>query len=129
MASDTNAVVRKVEIPRRQLGVEFGSNLPKYSVDLVGIVTGVLIDDPEADVHFMFESKEGVRLPDTTGEISQELKRKPLSYRKINDLLWDQAVIWPLAHFARGFWARGNLDFSLINTSLPPTAFEWIGLK
>lgn len=99
------------------------------SWDLVRYGTAILASEPEADVKFMFRSKEGLFLPDETGEILNELKQKPLNLQRINQLLWDQGLIWPVKHYASGLWARPDLDFSQINLVLPSTKFQWIGWK
>ena len=77
----------------------------------------------------MLKSKEGILLQDETGEILKELEKSPLNIQRINELLWEQGLIWPVKHFASGLWARPDLDFSQINLILPPTKFQWIGWK
>ncbi len=119
-----------VDIPHQEINTQSTPNLPNYKVDIMPQKTGILIDDPDADIRFMFLSKEGIRLPDTDGRIHEELKKDPLDIQRINELLWEQAVIWPITHFASGFWAKKNMfDFSMVNLVLPPTEFQWIGWK
>lgn len=97
--------------------------------DLSPLLTGITIFNPDSDIRFMFLSKEGIRLPDETGEIIEELKKEKFSYQRINELLWEQAIIWPLGHFAAGFWAKSDIDFSQLNNAIPPIEFQWIGSK
>lgn len=99
-------------------------------VDLCSNVSGIYIDKPQEDVQFMFKSKEGVMIPDTTGEIMKELENKIVNIQKINELIWDQAVIWPLSHYSIGFWGDKNkFNFSKINLARTPTMLELIELK
>lgn len=99
------------------------------SWDITGAGTGILASDPVEDIRFMFKSKEGILLPDETGEILKELDNEDVDIQKINELLWAQGLIWPITHYSSGLWARPDLDFSQINLMLPPTSFQWIGWK
>jgi hypothetical protein len=118
------------EVSYQKIFEESTPHRSTYSIDMTLRVTGILIDDPDADIRFMFLSKEGIRLPDTDGRIHEELKKDLLDIQRINELLWEQAVIWPITHFASGFWAKKNMfDFSMVNLVLPPTEFQWIGWK
>jgi len=101
----------------------------KTTWDVVIYGTGILAADPLDDVKFMFRSKEGIFLPDETGEILKELDKNPVNLQRINELLWEQGLIWPVTHYSSGLWARPDLDFSEINLVLPPTSFQWIGWK
>ena len=100
------------------------------AVDICSNVSGIYIDKPQDDVQFMFKSKEGVMLPDTDGRIMRELEKTPVNLQRVNELLWEQAVVWPLSHYGIGFWAKKNtFDFTEINLSKTPTMFELIRLK
>lgn len=101
----------------------------EYVADLLAMGTGILIEKPEDDVRYMFLSKEGIRLPDETGEIYSLLEEKKLNLQKINELLFEQAIIWPLTHFADGVLAKDHIDVSMLNTIHPPIDFAFIGLK
>lgn len=105
------------------------SGAGSYVADLLAMGTGILIEKPEDDVRYMFLSKEGIRLPDETGEIHDLLNEKELNLQKINKLLYDQAIIWPLAHFSDGVLAKDHIDVSMLNTIHPPIDFAFIGLK
>jgi hypothetical protein len=91
------------------------------------MVTGILIDDPVDDARFMFKSKEGIRIPDETGEIIAELDRPKPDLQKVNQLIWEQALIWPIAQFSSGVWVKEGIDYSKIRIDLPPTQISWIG--
>ncbi len=115
------------ELSRENLLKESAPNLAHYSVDVAARGTGILVDDPTDDIRFMFLSKEGIRLPDTDGKILAALSKLELDPQEINQLIWNQAVVWPVVHYASGFWSRkGRFDFSSVNLVLPPTEFQWI---
>ncbi len=101
----------------------------EYPFDLTIYNTGILVEDPETDIRFMFKSKQGIRLPDIDGSISIELDKKILNVQKINELLWKQAVIWPITHHSYGIWISPNVDIKILNTVLPPIDFFWVGHK
>lgn len=108
---------------------ELDSNLSTYSFDLSPFMTGILVESPLEDIRFMFKSAEGIRLPDATGEILKELEKEKPDLGKVNQMLWDQAIIWPLDHFTMGLWYRDHIDVSMLNPSMPPIDFAWIGQK
>jgi hypothetical protein len=98
------------------------------SFDLMFRYTGVRVEAPEHDVRFMVLSKEGIQLPDTDGRLTKAAARDVLDPQEINQILWDQAVIWPVDHFSVGLWARPErVDMSMMNLVLPPTAFQFMG--
>lgn len=120
------------ETPVKIMFQEAEPFLKDYQVDIWMRGTGILIDDPKSDIRFMFLSKEGIRLPDSDGRIRTELTKEDkddFDPQKINELLWDQAIIWPVGHYAMGLWSQKEIDFSLLNVSLPPTELQWIGWK
>jgi hypothetical protein len=115
-----------VEVPQELSMKEYDPDLSSYGADLYVLPTNVLVEAPESDIRFMFESTEGIRLPDSTGEIRDELKKPQLDPQRINELIWEQAIVWPLTHFAFGVWTRPNVDLSQMNLALPPADFSWI---
>lgn len=117
------------EITVATLMNELDPELKEREIDVAGIGTGVLIEDPHADIRFMIESKSGVRLPDEDGSIRRVLQKEDFSPQEINQLLWDQAIIWPLGHYSMGLWASEQVDLSWHNNILPPLELEWIGWK
>lgn len=103
--------------------------LSVFPFDICTLVTGILLEDSR-DARFMIQSKEGIRLPDPDGRLHAEAAKPDLDYDKLEEILWDQAIIWPLAHFQDGLWVRkGAFDFSEMNLDLPATDFSWIGMK
>lgn len=129
MANELHLNTTRKKLSFETLMSEIQNKTKVTSCDMDTLVTGILASDPIEDVKFMFRSKEGILLPDETGEILTELDKSPVDLQKVNQLLWDQGLIWPVTHYASGLWARPDLDFSQINLVLPPTSFQWIGWK
>ncbi len=96
--------------------------------DFFNMGSYVRAEEPFEDVRFMFLSKEGIRLPDETGAILSEIKKDKFSLEMVNQLIWDQALIWPVAHFSYGFWGNKKLDFSKLNLLHPSLDFNVIGI-
>lgn len=117
------------------LSIEFktiGKDLKEYyTTDVVTTSTGILVDNPIEDIRFMFLSKHGIQLPDETGEIIEELNKTHMSIQRINELLWEQAIIWPLGHSTRGLWIKqdAGIDIRQYNSLNPPIDFAWIGVQ
>ncbi|MFA6238895.1 MAG: ABC transporter substrate-binding protein [Bacteriovorax sp.] len=93
--------------------------------------TGINIYSPIEDVKFMFLSKHGIQLPDTSGEIVKVLGNNEVDLQLINEYLWDQAVIWPIRHYSQGFWVKKNseVDLSRINLAMNPIDFQFLSWK
>ncbi len=126
---DVGLNMKLVNTPKRIMAEEFSPDLAYYHNDIVSIVTGILIDSPESDIRFMFKSKEGIRLPDPTGQILKVINKSPIDVQRVNEILWDDAIIWPVTHLSIGLWGQKDLDFSRVNTIIPPTAIHLIGWK
>jgi len=101
--------------------------LPNPKADILFAATEVTPDQSESSVRFMFLSKEGTRLPDPTGRIRKELAKERLDFRRIDDLLYDDALVWSYRHFAWGTWALQNVDMSRVNVALPNPRLQWVG--
>ena len=97
-------------------------------LDIAFLKTGISAENPASDIRLMF-SREGIWLPDEDGSISTELKKTEPNFQKINQAIADQAIIWPLARFDFGIWARDSLDLSDYNILQPPGELQWIGRK
>lgn len=97
--------------------------------DMALISSGVLVESPIENIRFMFLTKDGVNMPDITGEIRAELKKETPSLTRIEELMAEQKVVFPLGHLANGIWATEDIDFSHYNILLPPVDFQWIGQK
>ncbi len=125
----TSGAITEVQVEFSDLISELNPEKKKHSVDIVPVSTGILIESPDDDIKFMFLSKEGIRLPDETGEIRKLLSNHVLDYQEINKLIWDQAIIWPIGHFSKGILIKDHIDISMLNTLKPPIDFFWLGLK
>ncbi|MEI8027071.1 MAG: ABC transporter substrate-binding protein [Pseudomonadota bacterium] len=118
------------ELTTKQRGYHHNPDQDSYLVDVYPTITGILVEDPDADVRFMILSKEGIRLPDPSGRLALEAAKPKLDLAAVNQIIWDDAVVWPVAHFRSGLWARkGLFDMSLLNLSLPPTDLSLIGMS
>ena len=99
--------------------------------DIQFLATGIVIDSPMDDIKFMFLSKQGIKLPDETGEIKSLLENDTFDIQEINRLLWDQAIIWPIRHYSMGFWVKNSsdIDYSDLNVTIHPIDFQFLKWK
>ncbi|MGZ3796456.1 MAG: hypothetical protein ACXVB1_08830, partial [Pseudobdellovibrionaceae bacterium] len=121
-----------VQIVRSNFEVSSFNDIQKRSslYDMEMLLTGILVENPYEDIQFMFQSKEGIQLPDTDGSITTLLRDVETNLPKINEKLWDQARIIPLTHYSSGLWFKKNqFDVKDLNHTLPPTNFQFIGFK
>ena len=118
-----------VAVPFEQQVAENISKGPHFQDDLAALATDIDLDDPDSDIRFMIGTKEGISLPDPTGRLTSAIRHSPIDMQKVNEILWDDAIIWPVTHQSSGIWARPELDFSLVNVLLPPTPLYLIGWK
>ena len=90
--------------------------------------TSIIIDRPKEDLRFMVKSKEGIRLPDPTGRLSKLVDSEDYDVQSFNDILDDDALVWPIMHTAGGIWVKPELiDASLLNPEPPPTDLSLLG--
>lgn len=113
-------------VPFAELQRQMDPKTKQFSVDASPIVTGLRVEDPAADVRFMVQSAEGIRLPDPTGRLQSLCEETPIRYDEFNQTLWNDALIWPVAHFVAGLWHQRGVSFEDINASRPPTAVALI---
>jgi hypothetical protein len=98
-----------------------------YDYDISVNGTGILIEQPEDDMRFMIQSKQGIRLPDPTGRLHSLTSQKQFTAHEMNEILWDDALVWPIAHSASGIWMdETKVDYSLLNSIQPPTEIALI---
>lgn len=90
--------------------------------------TGIDIDYPYDDIRFMFLSKHGIKLPDATGNIKKIISSEVFDIQKINQEIWDQAILWPIRFSSVGFWVKkeARLSFEDLNTSKNPIDFQFV---
>lgn len=100
----------------------------KKVFDIQFLGTGILIDAPEDDIRFMFNSKHGIQLPDENGEIRKIIKSDNFDVQEVNRMLWEQGIIWPIRHYSMGFWLKKskNIDISNLNLALHPIDFQFV---
>jgi len=103
-------------------------NLNSYPFDLGLYATGISMEDPDADIRLMF-SKEGVWLPDLDGKISKKIVKSQVDYQAVNELIYSQALVWPVAHYSIGTWISEKVALDSYNTLLPLGELQWIGSK
>lgn len=97
------------------------------NVDIRFRMSAVLVDSPHHDIQFMFLSQQGIKLPDETGEIKQYIKSENFSVQKVNEMLWEQGIIWPINHMALGLWKKSDkVNLDSYNLILPPLDLQWI---
>ena len=77
----------------------------------------------------MFESTSGIMLPDEDGTILDKLHQDVIDIQRINQLLYDQGIIWPITHFSYGYFHKAHIDFSKYNITNPALNLVWIGNK
>lgn len=93
--------------------------------------TGIEADDFLSTVKFMFLSKHGINLPDSTGVILNELKKNNPDIDIINKELWNQAIIWPIRYYTKGYWFKKDslINYDQLNLDLPAIDFQFIKWK
>jgi len=107
-----------------QLANQDASN---FMFDISTIMTGMLVEPGGENTRFLFLSKEGLRFPDSDGRIKEELAKENYSIQKINELLWDQAIVWPVGHYARGFWSLPEVDLTQLGRVDEGIDFAFVG--
>lgn len=114
-------------IPRKDMDRELAPGLPRYENDVAIETTEITIDDPATSVRFMFGSKEGIMLPDPRGLAKLALLRQRVDFQELNKILWEDALIWPITHYAMGAWAKRGVDLSPANMTVFPPPLHWMG--
>lgn len=99
----------------------------RFKVDCRFSLTSILLESPREDIKFMIQAKEGIRLPDPRGILEKMISEENFDLHKMNQIIWDDAVVIPLAHYAAGYWTRKGVDVTSLNTSLSSMDLSWIG--
>lgn len=60
----------------------------------------------------LFIDDSGVII-DTNGKLKKELSRTKINFGKINDIIWNQSIIWPITSYSDGVWTHPDIDFSI----------------
>lgn len=96
--------------------------------DIQFLGTSILIDHPREDIQFMFKSKQGINLPDENNEIHKVLENENFTIQKVNEMIWEQAIVWPVTHTSSGMWIKrsSNINVKSLNTSIHPFDAQFI---
>lgn len=116
-------------IPKESMRAELAGGLPRYHNDLIVALASMGAASPTGSVREMFLTQEGVLLPDPSGRARAELAKPTPDLQAVNQVLWDDAIVWPVQHFGMGFWVKPRLDASVVNFDVSPPALEWVGLS
>lgn len=123
-------IIPREDISSEQFHELIDSHAEHHVADAGLTGTGISILDPKSDIRFMILAKEGIRLPDDDGSLHATVKDENFSPQHINEIIWEQALAWPLFHTSSGIWVKDSVvDLSLFNHLLPFSEFEWIGAK
>lgn len=126
-ASNSLLSAHKVDLPSHQIASLLDPSATRTACDAIMLRTGVSIDDPWDDLRFMVKSHEGIRLPDPTGRLQALVDNACFDPQALNQFLWDDAIVWPVAHTASGLWVLPHrVDTSILNLDLPPTDLSLI---
>ncbi len=126
--NDENLRVEEVEVSSNVINKELAPNLNSYSFDILTMSTGVQLEKPHEDIRFMVRSDRGIRLPDLDGSLG-EIVSKDFQVEDVNKKIWEQALVWPITHFSKGYIHKKHVDISNITLLYPPVDFNWIGEK
>ncbi len=104
-------------------------NLKTYQVTLSARATELDFEALQTELKVFFVTHDGLRLPDREGRIQNEILSGAPSIRVINQMIYDDAAIWPLAHFSQGLFFKKSkkLDSTHFNPMLPPGEYQWLG--
>jgi hypothetical protein len=107
---------------------ENNPDLSAYDLDLSVRATEVDFSALNSELISMFISSDGLRLPDVDGKLSAVVRRSVVDIEKINQIIEQQGVLWPLVHFSQGLYVKKNrFDISWLNMMLPPIELQWVG--
>jgi hypothetical protein len=122
-----------VPVPRMKVSEilhEIDPSTKAHAVDLLVMSTDLVVEDPDDDIRFMFRSSEGVRLPDQNGRIERLLGESRLDVQRVNQELWNESLVWTVAHFSSGLWVDPEVvDLSRLNLTLAPSDLARISVK
>ncbi|PIP95854.1 MAG: hypothetical protein COW00_19535 [Bdellovibrio sp. CG12_big_fil_rev_8_21_14_0_65_39_13] len=112
------------EVTLEKAREEIRSSKKSYSVDVYTRYTTVL--DPYS-ARFMFLSNEGILLPDPSNEAKKEFEKANPQFETLNEILWKDAIIFPLDHFNHGIFYKDYVDISKFSNRYIPIDFNWVG--
>jgi ABC-type transport system substrate-binding protein len=106
--------------------------------DVIVRFTGILVDDPFADLRMMFMSKVGALIPDPSGtipgliekaEVSSDPDERRKLVERINTSVYDEASIVTFAHSGLVYLHNASVDLSRVNLFTDPIEFRAVGWK
>lgn len=124
--SELGFQVNSIKYENHSSAEEMQESAKRKAIDVYPTGTSIL---KKETIPFMFFSKEGIMLPDSSGEIKKKVKSNEYEVEEINQYLWDDAIVWPLSHFSRGVYYKDHVDMSMFSSKMSPFDFNWIGSK
>ncbi len=111
-----------VSVPPPELAKGFDGSAQTVACDAALILTSVLLATPWDDLRFMVHSREGIRLPDPTGQLASAVDQDPIDPQNFNEAVWNDALVWPILHATAGLWVNPKrVNTSLLDLIHPPT--------
>jgi ABC-type transport system substrate-binding protein len=116
--------------------MEAVGEIRKSNFDVVIRGSGILVNNPYADLRMMFLSKVGARIPDPTGEIGKLIvnaenepdpRLQSAIVTNINNTVFNDAAVITFAHSGFVFLHRGNVSFENYNIFADPIEFRALG--
>lgn len=103
-----------------------GEQVKGIRLDIGTRITSMGGEDPRNTFRFML-SREGIFLPDPGLELYRLVQKDNFSLQVANEIIFKEAMIWPIFHFSMGFWAKSDLDLTMYNKQWPLSELQWIG--
>lgn len=106
--------------------------------DAVYVMSGLLINDPWADLRLIFMSDIGAHIPDPSGKIPSliekaEKENNPIERKKIaeeiNKIIYDEASVITFLHLSIDYLHKKYIDTSFINLFSDPIEFRCVSVK
>ena len=124
--------IQVVPLKATQIVHEKKPDLPSYLVDVSIRASDVDFGAIREELRVLWLNPDGLMLPDRSGDIVRLLERYEgaKTLRAINEKIWEEAAIWPLAHFSQGLHFRlGEFETSAFNPMQAPGEYQWIGWR
>ncbi len=125
-------------VTRYQDRFEAFNRMRKGDFDVIVRGTGILVNNPYADLRMMFMSKVGALIPDPSGAIPEKIEaaeketdpgRRASIVKRINQSIFDEAAIITFAHSNLVYIFRDSADLSRLNLFCDPIEFRSVGWK
>jgi len=118
----------ELELVKMDISTLFEEKKKNYpSLDIVMSSTTLYIASPYTDIKFMFNSKEGIRLPDPTGKLKQITEEENFNINVVNKQIHQDSIVIPVFHFIKGFFYSKEVDTELFSNRISSVDFNWIG--